>query len=67
MCFNGLMWYKTQVTGDFGIHGYFMDNSSEIFAIYIETLDNFHQLYLITHCGLVTPYGVRDLGRHWLG
>ena len=22
---------------------------------------------LLTHCGLVTPYGDRDLGQHWLG
>ena len=21
----------------------------------------------ITHCGLLTPYDVRDLGQHWLG
>ena len=21
---------------------------------------------ILTHCGLVTPYGVRDLGQHWL-
>ena len=21
---------------------------------------------LLTHCGLVTPYGDRDLGQHWL-
>ena len=20
----------------------------------------------LTHCGLVTPYGGRDLGQHWL-
>ena len=23
-------------------------------------------LYLLTHCGLVMPYGDLDLGQHWL-
>ena len=24
------------------------------------------QLHYLTHCGLVTPVGARDLGQHWL-
>ena len=27
-----------------------------------ETVDNW---LLLTHCGLVTPYGCRDLGHNW--
>ena len=23
--------------------------------------------YILTHCGLVTPHGIMDLGQHWLG
>ena len=26
-----------------------------------------HSLDELTHCGLVTPYGDRDLGQQWLG
>ena len=30
------------------------------------TNENFVQLYTLTYCGLVTPYGDRDLGQHFV-
>ena len=42
-------------------HGLLPDNTK----ILPEPLLTYHQKYL-THCGLVTPYGNKDLGQHWL-
>ena len=34
--------------------------------MHIQCINSLGAISVLTHCGLVTPYGDRDLGQHWL-
>ena len=60
---NGLLPVGTQILQE--------TSQPSIIKIHLEfTYPKLHlnspMTYELTHCGLVTPYGERDLGQHWL-
>ena len=38
----------------------------QVFSIDNHARSEWPQSVILTHCGLVTPYGDRDLGQYWL-
>ena len=38
-----------------------------LFSRHVQFVGRWTQCKLVTHCGLMTPYGITCLGQHWLG